>query len=128
MLKSYFGFIKSVFINITSGNHEALSLADYFKAIGFGITTVLLIVLFIALIIGLFVTPAKGFGVFAKKELAAARELAKSEAFSAEKAREVNEAISKKRFIYALFLIVIYIPVAIPTLLFVIDQVLGLIA
>ncbi len=133
MIKNYISFIENVFKNITTGSAGDVTFLDYIKAIGFGIGTMLMILVIIGLIAAMFWIPIKGRKAVIKDQLDELKKLGaeytdKSINYKAFMARssKINKVILKKTAIFIGCLIVFYLPFVIPTVLFVIDKILGL--
>ena len=118
MFQSYFHLIKELFEKVFHSNGGEVTFLDYLSAVGMGILLLLIVIAIIAGIVGLFFFPYKGYGFFVKNidsKLSAALENAKyDEIISLEKTRK------KRQILYWFLLIVLYVPFAIPTVLYVV--------
>lgn len=118
MFQSYFHLIKELFEKVFHSNGGEVTFLDYLSAVGMGILLLLIVIAIIAGIAGLFFFPYKGYGFFVKNidsKLSAALENAKyDEIMSLEKTRK------KRQILYWFLLIVLYIPFAIPTVLYIV--------
>lgn len=132
MLKNYFSFIENLFKSLTTSNVENISFSDYLLAIGYGVGTLLLVSLFIVLLVILAYVPLYGRKILLKNDIEAMKELTAYETKMEwedylAKYNVLNKKMLKKNIVFFSALIIIYLPIAIPTILFVIDKVISII-
>lgn len=118
MFQNYLQLLKDLLHKICQGGNGEVTFVNYLQAVGMGI---LLLLIFAAIIVGilaLLFVPYKGYGLFLKninlKLDDAAKDSDSSVILSLEKVKR------RKQFAFWIFFTIVYVPVAIPTVLYVI--------
>lgn len=118
MFQSYLQLLRDLFEKVFHHAGGEVTFLDYLQAVGMGILLLLIVAVIIAGIIGLFFFPYKGYGFFVKninQKLSDAVENGSHEEIT------LLEKLKRKRSIfYWTCLVVIYVPFAIPTVLYII--------
>ena len=120
MFGKYLEFIKNCFTHITNGG-DAVSFLDYLKAIGLTLMMVGVIALSLATICFVFTAPVFCYRhVITKLRTSLSETLAKypNETWDSPNIKKVRNIITAFRILYGIGIVVVYIPVAIPTVLF----------
>ena len=118
MFQSYLQLLRDLFEKVFDHAGGVVTFLDYLQAVGMGILLLLIVAVIIAGIIGLFFFPYKGYGFFVKninQKLSDAVENGSHEEIT------LLEKLKRKRSIfYWTCLVIIYVPFAIPTVLYII--------
>ena len=133
MLKNYLELLRKIFGHITGSSDGTVTVQDWLTAIGLGIGTILFIVALAAIISGTYFVPkfsteklfAKAMaGINEKYE--ALKELSDKERSLARiETDDLLRSLNRKIIVTRVALSILYVPVAIPTFLFVIDMIAG---
>lgn len=118
MFQSYLQLLRDLFEKVFDHAGGVVTFLDYLQAVGMGILLLLIIVVIIAGIIGLFFFPYKGYGFFVKninQKLSDAVENGSHEEITL-----LENSKRKRSIFYWTCLVVIYVPFAIPTVLYII--------
>lgn len=116
MFQSYLQLVKDLFNKVFSGNQGDVTFLNYMQVVGMGILLLLMMVVIIAGIIGLFFVPYKGYGVWVKNNDAKIQELLDNNQF--DQFNILSKKRKKKSILFWLCFIVVYVPFAIPTVLY----------
>lgn len=129
MLKKYLEFMRTIFSAITSNGGE-VTFTDYLTGIGMSIAILALLVFFIAMIVGGWKFPCMIYKKLTKKLFASKVELVNKltvartetdmtaiQSLTKELA-DVDHALFVRRIWFAIGTIVLYIPIAVPTVLY----------
>ena len=118
MFQNYLQLLNDLLHNICQGSNGEVAFVNYLQAVGMGILLLLIAAAFIVGILALLFVPYKGYGLFLKninlKLDDAAKDSDSSVILSLEKVKR------RKQFAFWIFFIIVYVPVAIPTVLYVI--------
>lgn len=115
MFKKYVDFIKQAFNAIVSGGE--VSLTDYLRAVGYGLGLMLVILFSGLLLFGSVLVPIKIYQKFISRDI--------DKLTSADMALNSSllKKITRKKTLFFVGTIFVYIPVMVPTLLFVFELV-----
>lgn len=118
MFQSYLQLLRDLFEKVFHHAGGEVTFLDYLSAVGMGILLLLIVVVIIAGIVGLFFFPYKGYGFFIKnvsKKLSDAVENGNYEEITL-----LEKSKRKRSIFYWTCLVVVYVPFAIPTILYII--------
>lgn len=117
MLKNYGELIAKLIGNLREGSTD-VSFLDCLKIMGNGILLMAIIVLMLAIIVGLFWFPVNGYGFFVGKTKDALNKLLIDDAADQNAINNMKKVFAAKKIVFFLVLFVIYIPVCIPAILY----------
>lgn len=120
MLKQYGNLIGDLLKNLFNGKTE-VSLFECMKIAGSGVLLMLILVVLLAVISGLFYLPRKGYFAFTEKARTLANNLILAENADETCLKEAIKELNIRRFIFWLGFAVFYVPVCIPTILYIIS-------
>ena len=120
MLKQYGNLIGELLKNVFNGKTE-VSLLECVKIAGSGVLLMVILVVLLAVISGVFYLPRKGYFTFTKKARTLANDLICSGNANETCLKEALIALNIRRFIFWLGFVVLYIPICIPTVLYIIS-------
>ena len=128
MLQNYKNLIQDLFNNVFHNGNTNISFEQYLSIIGMSLLLMLALIAFIVLIIGTIYLPFFVYRKYTTKEVNLLNELTNklsTEKLSNERDNIRNQIYNtekkktKKSFIYVLVLIVFYLPIVIPTVLYI---------
>lgn len=118
MFQNYLQLLTDLLHKICQGSNGEVTFMNYLQAVGMGILLLLIVAVIIVGILALFFIPYKGYGLFLKninqKLDAATKDSDSSVILSLEKIKR------RKQLIFWIFFIIVYVPVAIPTVLYIV--------
>lgn len=118
MFQNYLQLLNDLLHKICQGGNGEVTFMNYLQAVGMGILLLLIVAAIIVGILALLFIPYRGYGLFLKninqKLDAATKDSDSSVILSLEKVKR------RKQFAFWIFFIIVYVPVAIPTVLYVI--------
>lgn len=120
MFGKYLEFLKNCFTRITNGG-DTVSFLDYLKAIGLALMMVGVIVFSLAIICFVFTAPVFCYRHKMRKLKTALQEaLAEysKEDWNSPNIKKARDKITAFKILYGIGIVVVYIPIAIPTVLF----------
>lgn len=117
MLKNYGELLVKLIGNLREGSTD-VSFLDCLKIMGNGILLMAIIVLMLAIIFGLFWFPVNGYGFFVGKTKDALNKLLIDDAADQNAINNMKKVFATKKIIFFLALFVIYIPICIPAILY----------
>lgn len=118
MFQSYLQLLRDLFEKVFDHAGGVVTFLDYLQAVGMGILLLLIVVVIIAGIIGLFFFPYKGYGFFVKNINQKLSDAVENGSY--EKITLLEKSKRKRSIFYWTCLVVVYVPFAIPTVLYII--------
>lgn len=118
MFQSYLQLLRGLFEKVFHHAGGDVTFLDYLQAVGMGILLLLIVVVIIAGIIGLFFFPYKGYGFFVKNINQKLSEAVENGSY--DEITSLEKSKRKRSIFYLTCLVVVYIPFAIPTVLYII--------
>lgn len=133
MFSKYFELVKTLFNNVFSSSGESVSILDYFYVIGMTLAIIAVVILGCLILFGSVKLPILTYKKLIKKLKTKRDELLKqiksddAENYTnlCKEYEKVEQTIHKRFIIYILGIILIYIPLLIPTLLFILSCVMS---
>lgn len=117
MLRNYGQLIARLFGNLRDGSAE-IPFVEFLQIIGNGILLMLVILLMLAIIAGVFWFPIKGYGCFTTETKNALNKLLVSDDADDKVIKNMQHSLAFKKTVYFILLFVIYLPVCIPSILY----------
>lgn len=133
MFSKYFELVKTLFDNVFLSSGESVSILDYFYVIGMTLAIIAIVILGCLILFGSVKLPILTYKKLIKKLKTKRDELLKqmksddAENYTnlCKEYEKVEQTIHKRFIIYILGIILIYIPLLIPTLLFILSCVIS---
>lgn len=127
MLQNYKNLIQELFDNVFHNGNTNISFGQYISIIGMSLLLMLALVLFVGMVVGMFYLPYLGYKKFLLKETNLENEKVLSlDNKTKKEKKEIKKQISeiekrkiKKTFVYVLILVTVYLPIVIPTVLYI---------